>query len=489
MGIETLVAPYRRKLESLYTDNAASNHEIEGEMLETLKLNFIHLGHIQGEIVGALSTEINTHYYSHPWPIDEQWHVLTFWLDDNNYKWNLDVLGAIPFTEGQKFEGIAIDLVKKFVEPTAEGHSQARYKQIVDFWQEKSGRPPEPSKQIQGQNQNEATLEREKDLSTANDALFTAEEIEAIETHLKQIAEVFPAGDGKILYSRLDSLLFELTGVCAPERTNKELGAINSIKVLRRMNHEKRIFVARELYLWLFWLVDLNEKATELAQMTWQYLGMKVIDGGWDFWKEVDAMINNIDDVTFRLNLKPDAPFRPFATAPLMVDRQRLSEIDDDGQMILWLRCQDPRLTLVLRCSRAGNDLRFIAESADKQIQFPALIKTAQPTALQILQYLSGSPEGSEIRSIHQGSPLGWLFGCEFALQNGCSPEIVNSEVNAAGTVTSLQFALPAKGSGEHGFFKLRQGKNEVVSFSMSSNYHMHSRNFIELLDGTLTNL
>ena len=375
------------------------------------------------------------------------------------------------------------------MEPTPEEHSQARYKQIVDFWQEKSGRPPESPRQIQGQNQKEATLEREPDRSTPNDAVFTAEEIEAIETHFKQIAEVFPAGDRQILYSRLDSLLYGLTGVDTPKRTSKKLGAINSMKLLRWMNYEKRIFVARELYFWLFWLVDLNEKATELAQMTWKYLGMKVIDGGWDFWKEVDVITENINDVTFRLNLKPDAPFQPNATAPLVVDKQRVREIDDDGQMILWLRCQDPRLTLVLRCCRAGNDLCFIAESADKQTQFPALITTAQPTALQILQYLSGSTEGPEIRLIHYGSPLGWLFGCEFALQNGCSPETVNFEEDASCTVTSLQFDLPAKGSSESLFFKLRKGKTRAVSFSMSSNYHMHPQNFIDLLDGTLTSL
>lgn len=481
MGIETLVAPYRRKLESLYTDNAASNYEIEGDMLETLKLNFIHLGHIQGEIFGALSTEINTHYYSHRWPIDEQWHVLTFWLDDNNYKWNLDVLGAIPFTEGQKFEGIAIDLVKKFVEPTPEGHSQARYKQIVDFWQEKSGRPPEPLRRSQ-----EVATAQKEDVTSPQDAQFNDFEIGAIESILRQVIDHFPDDDKIKLDSHVKSLLNAVRDEGKIDNLQRDQGAFNSLKVLKWMNPQKRTFVACELYFMLLWLVDLNEKATELAQTIWRYLGMKVINGGWDFWDENDVATKNMHDLSFRKSLKPRTPFSPKATAPLIIGTERLDEFDNDGQMILWIKCPNRNSTLVLRCGREDRDLRFVAESADKQLQFPAFVTGTQPTAFQLLQFLSGSLDCPTINSIEPNSPLAWLFDDSFALAHGCSPVVISIEESGAGAIKTIQLTTPDEEYRESNIPRRGRRASNVVSFQMSSNSHLLSYNFIDLFDGSL---
>ena len=175
-------------------------------MFETLKLNFIHLGHIQGEIVGALSTEINTHYYSHRWPIDEQWHVLAFcWR--YNYKWNPDVLGAIPFTEGQKFEGIAIDLVK-VRELTPEEHSQARYKQIVDFWQEKSKTVTRVSDNTRPEPKGSHTWARTRSIYSKRCRIHCRRDWSNWD-HFADRGGI--SDDRQILYSRLDSLLYGLT--------------------------------------------------------------------------------------------------------------------------------------------------------------------------------------------------------------------------------------------------------------------------------------
>lgn len=142
MKIEEILKDAESILAAVYAahqevDEDFDQDDLLDNILMQLGQNFRMLGHMGGVIEGnGIAWDLDAYYFLHPSPIDDKWHLMSLWFDDNWGKWQFNGSGTIA-SDDLSFEAAAVELLRNFVKPGTDEESLFDYNLMMDHWSKK----------------------------------------------------------------------------------------------------------------------------------------------------------------------------------------------------------------------------------------------------------------------------------------------------------------------------------------------------------------
>ena len=435
--IGSLQRPFQKELDRLYAeiggDENLNHSSIRSDMLDVVGEEMVILGFLQGVIHGAgISWTLDEIYFIPDKPLSDgrTWVLFALWFDDNENRWQFNDcgcldLGIVPMATA------AYKLLKKFVKPGSDKHSNEDYEDLIEEWRCRSLDLPVPklsrrdARLIEQLNIRED--QRFPNRPSVRDAQFTEGELIAVIHALVMVVKA----DGvlhKEEATQLNEIASDLLSVNL-EWVEKVLNMVTTeaiplfmFKILgkvKEMREAKKMWLCQ--YMYMLGMVDGHHDDTE--KDVWftisSAMGMMGPEGV-DAFSDVSVLREASQDLEKAWEFAPRWPFMPGRVEVLSraEGESPIVPVNDQGALIVWMRLEGFAPRLDLRLNYVED--RFILRAECGGVTRTEWMRDfkGQPAFADIIQLLAEPARIRGISRVAAESPLGTLLGGGIDLRN-----------------------------------------------------------------------
>ncbi len=485
--IGSLQRPFQKKLDRLYAeiggDENLDHTSIRNDMLDAVGEEMVILGFLQGVIHGAgISWTLDDIYFIPDNSLSDgrTWVLFALWFDDNEHRWQFNDCGCLDLGVVPKATA-AYELLKKFVKPGSDKHSNEDYEDLVEEWRCRSLGLPVPklsrrdARVIEQLNIGED--QRSPNRPSVRDSKFTEGELVAV---IHALAMVVKA-DGALHEeesTQLNEIASDLLSVNL-EWVEKVLSMVTTeaiplfmFKILGKvkgMREAKKVWLCQ--YMYIMGMVDGQHDDSE--KDVWftisSAMGMTGPEGV-DAFSDMPVLREASEDLDKAWKFAPRWPFIPGCVEALSQaeGEKPIVPVNGEGALILWMRLEGFAPRLDLRLNHVDGRFRLRAECGGVSRAEWTRDFDGQPVFADIMQLLAEPSSIRGVGCVTAKSPLGTLLGGGMDLRDW-NPRYLGE---VASVTKRIEFDEDDQPDGM-GVLSRLFGKRVRRCLQISSNYHL----------------